>query len=158
MKPRATKQALRLTKIVFRMLDGRAKRLQDFQDIHEGWHKKTALRDLAALEQTEEFMVTSYPRDGERWWRCDLKMAPTKSPVRSKKCKGECQQTRSIDEFPPDRFRNDGRKGVCRDCMNKIARLWRARKGEKYRAQKREWWRKNKDRVNAQLREDRRIK
>lgn len=64
----------------------------------------------------------------------------------------KCGQTKSLDEFQPNRAGKFGRKSTCRACNRAQAREWKQRNRERTLELKRESWARHRDRLNAQRR------
>jgi len=144
-------QLIRWVELICRMLDGRAKRMEDFADIHGGLSPKTRLRDLQGLAQVPRLNIVEYEREGVRFWRMDGWLIASRND-KPKTC-SKCGEKRPLDEFPKDPNRRDGRRGTCNDCSNEIHRDWVAKNRERLNASNRRWHARNKARINRERRE-----
>lgn len=66
--------------------------------------------------------------------------------IANKICKG-CGETKSLDQFPKVRENKDGMSGTCRGCKRQKDRERFAADPEKYRARKRDYRQRNKERI-----------
>lgn len=70
----------------------------------------------------------------------------------------KCGEEKALGCFHVDRARRDGRKASCRICTNKVKARWRRRNFQRVLAQKKDSYRRNREKYRAYNRSDKRRK
>lgn len=139
-------QAVRFAEMICRVIGGKARRLEDFADIHKGLSKKTANRDLEALAAVTSLQIVVYKRDGIKYYRSDAGLLATDPPMI--RCGGECGQLKPKELFWKDKSRRTGRRKECITCERRIRAERRKRDRKKLNAQARVYRKRNRKSYN----------
>jgi hypothetical protein len=137
----------RALQCIARLMDGRPKRLEDFEDITPG--EKQRRRDFASLQKLPNVITATRleHKNGLNRTRTYIQMkgvAPTKVKRDHKIC-GKCLDTKAIDEFPTDIKSPDGHHQTCRECRNQQRRDWTAANRNRVNAKQRRNYKKRRD-------------